>query len=271
MLHHIRNAALTLLVFVAAGRAEQSAGDPSPLATGVNQDGASSASDLLQEKREQVSQLQAEIRALEEQTGEYARVLLHCRFIEADPSIVQALGLDWDADDGTQPPLSAVVNSPELEEVIEALRRRGDGRTLAEPSVITTSGRSASIFSGGEFPVFVPGENENRVEWREFGHRVELLPTVLGGGRLQIDARPQYSERDFTRAVEIDGQVIPRLHVQRIRTRFELDFDQSGIVLMRTRSAAASAECQREEAADADATPRIVLFAVTAEPVRSGE
>jgi hypothetical protein len=238
--------------------------------TEENQDGGTAAAAQLHAKREALLQLQAEIRELEQQTGEYERVLLHCRFVEADPSIVQHLGLKSNADDGKRGPLTAVVNTSELEAVMATMRGRGDGKLLAHASLITANGRPGSVFSGGEFPILIPQEDGTRIEWREFGHRVDVLPTMPGGGRIQLDVSPEYSERDFANAVELDGRVIPGLHVQRVQTRFELDFEQSGIVVMRSRSRAPSAGGE-VESADADGAGKIVLFVVEAEPLATGE
>ena len=55
---------------------------------------------------------------------------------------------------------------------LKALQTESLLKVLAEPVLVTTSGRPASMLSGGEFPVLVPqGVGATTVEWREFGVR----------------------------------------------------------------------------------------------------
>lgn len=111
---------------------------------------------------------------------------------------------------------------------IKALQTEALAKVLAEPVLVTTSGRPASMLSGGEFPVLVPqGVGATSIEWREFGVRMEAVPIVLGNGRLRLDIAPEVSARDVSNAVNVNGFVVPGLSVRRVNTQVEMRFGET--------------------------------------------
>ena len=75
---------------------------------------------------------------------------------------------------------------------IDALRQNDLIKILAEPQLVTVSGRPASFNSGGEFPIIVPAESGYRsIEYRQYGTRVDFVPIVLGNGNLRLEVRPR--------------------------------------------------------------------------------
>jgi pilus assembly protein CpaC len=111
---------------------------------------------------------------------------------------------------------------------LEALQEKSLLKILAEPKLTTTSGRPASLLSGGEFPILVPqGLGTATIEWREFGVRMEAVPIVLGNGRLRLDITPEVSDRDFSNAVNLGGTVVPGLTTRRVNTQLEMRFAET--------------------------------------------
>lgn len=114
---------------------------------------------------------------------------------------------------------------------IDALRNESLLKILAEPELVTTSGRPATILSGGEFPILVPQSlGTVTIEWREFGVRMEAVPVVLGNGRLRLDLAPEVSERDFSNAVTIEGMVVPGITTRRVNTQVEMRFGETLLI-----------------------------------------
>ncbi|MBL8848267.1 MAG: pilus assembly protein N-terminal domain-containing protein [Planctomycetaceae bacterium] len=106
-----------------------------------------------------------------------------------------------------------------------ALQQKSLLKILAEPKLTTTSGRPASLLSGGEFPILVPqGLGTATIQWREFGVRMEAVPIVLGNGRLRLDISPEVSDRDFSNAVNLNGTIVPGLTTRRVNTQVEMRF-----------------------------------------------
>ena len=111
---------------------------------------------------------------------------------------------------------------------LDALKQERLLKILAEPTLNTTNGRPAQMLAGGEFPIVVPQSlGTTTIEWREFGVRMEAVPTILGAGRVRLELQPEVSERDFSNSVNINGFTVPGLTTRRVNTQVEMKFHQS--------------------------------------------
>ncbi len=114
---------------------------------------------------------------------------------------------------------------------IEALKEENLLKIMAEPTIVTTNGRPATLLTGGEFPIPVPQSlGTVTIEWREFGTRLEAVPIILGNGRLRLELAPEVSERDFTHSVDINGINVPALTTRRVNTQVEMNFGQTLVI-----------------------------------------
>lgn len=112
--------------------------------------------------------------------------------------------------------------------LVDALKEDGLIKVLAEPTLITLSGQSASFLAGGEFPVPVPqGLGTVAIEYKPFGVALGFAPTVLSHDKISIQVSPEVSELDFTTALTLQGYVIPGLRTRRTSTTVELGDGQS--------------------------------------------
>lgn len=224
------------------------------------------ASDELHEKREQLARLLKEIDELEKFTGEYGELLVRCRFVEADPSILNRLGLTHDDDASAEDIPRNAVRSAIANEVIEAMRADGSLRIISEPTLRTQSGVPAGYFSGGEIALIHSETDNARIEWKEFGERADVTPVILPGGRVRLDVALEHSVRDFANAVRVHDSVIPGLTTRRVRTQIELADGETLIVLLR---AGEATRAERDCNESADSVPMVVLFTVEVEPVEN--
>ncbi len=111
---------------------------------------------------------------------------------------------------------------------IEALRQNDLIKVLAEPTLVTVSGRPASFNSGGEFPIIVPQSlGTVSIEYRQYGTRVDFVPIVLGNGNLRLEVRPQVSEIDPSRSVVINSVSVPALRTRWVDTAVEMKAGQT--------------------------------------------
>ncbi len=119
----------------------------------------------------------------------------------------------------------------QLGAVIKALQTKGLFQSLAEPNLIAESGKEASFLAGGEFPVPVPqasaGSVAITIQFKEFGVRLNFLPTVLNGDRINLKVRPEVSTLDFANALIMQGFRIPALTTRRTETEVELQNGQT--------------------------------------------
>lgn len=124
---------------------------------------------------------------------------------------------------------------------VEALKQNNLAKVLADPNLVTESGRPAFMNAGGEFPILVPQSlGTISVEYRRFGTQIDFVPVVMGNNIINLQVRPRISEIDDTRSVTINGQQIPGLTVREADTAVTLRAGQTlaiaGLVQTRTNS-----------------------------------
>lgn len=111
---------------------------------------------------------------------------------------------------------------------LNALEQKGLVRTLAKPDLIAMSGEEASFLAGGEFPYPVPnGPQQVTIEFKPFGVRLKVTPTVLDNGEIRLKIAPEVSALDSKDELTIGGIVMPSLTTRRAETTVELADGQS--------------------------------------------
>jgi pilus assembly protein CpaC len=127
--------------------------------------------------------------------------------------------------------LSLINSDAHVRALIRAYQETGDFKTLAEPTLLALDGQEASFLAGGEFPFpTVQGaQNSNAVsiEWREFGVRLNFIPSVTNIGNIRLDIAPEVSALDFANGLTISGFEMPSILSRRAATQVELREGQS--------------------------------------------
>lgn len=114
---------------------------------------------------------------------------------------------------------------------LQALRTEGVLKLMAEPRLVTMSGRQASFLSGGEQAVPVPaGLGQVGVQFEEFGTRLNFVPVVLGNGKIHLEVEPEVSALDPASGTVIGGTTVPGRVTQRVRTTVELEAGQTFVI-----------------------------------------
>jgi pilus assembly protein CpaC len=199
-----------------------------------------------------VNLLQVEVPAPEPQ------ILLRVRFANVDRAVSRELGVNlvstgatntigavttgqftpprYDGDQGTftfSDALNLFLFRPDLNlgATIRALQVRRLLQILAEPNLMAMNGRKASFLAGGEFPfpVLQGGANANAVtiQFREFGIRLDFVPTITPRGTIRLAVQPEVSSLDFANALSIQGFNIPALSSRKVDTEIELESGQT--------------------------------------------
>jgi pilus assembly protein CpaC len=116
--------------------------------------------------------------------------------------------------------------------MINALEQSGFAYTLARPSLVALSGQSATFLAGGEVPIPVPssGSDSISIEYKEFGIRLTLTPTVVDRNRISLKVAPEVSELDYSNAVRIEGIQVPALTIRRTDTSVSLADGESFVI-----------------------------------------
>jgi pilus assembly protein CpaC len=113
----------------------------------------------------------------------------------------------------------------DLGTVIRAMQARGVFQSLAEPNLVSESGKEASFLAGGEFPIPVVQGSQSgsavSIQFKEFGVRLNFTPTV-NGDRVHLKVKPEVSTLDYANGVSLQGFRIPALSTRRTETELEL-------------------------------------------------
>lgn len=116
---------------------------------------------------------------------------------------------------------------------IKLLESRGLLEVLAEPNVLAQNGKPASFVAGGEFPYPVVqgstggGGAAVTIQFREFGVRLNFVPTITPRGSISLRVAPEVSALDFTHGLTVNGFSVPAITLRKLDTAVELNEGQS--------------------------------------------
>ncbi len=111
------------------------------------------------------------------------------------------------------------------------LEENGLARTLAQPSMTVVSGQTAKFMAGGEYPIPVAQSlGQVTIDYKPYGIRLALTPTVFSKDRIAIKLAPEVSELDFTNTVTLSGRSVPGVLTRRAETTIELGDGESFVI-----------------------------------------
>jgi pilus assembly protein CpaC len=119
---------------------------------------------------------------------------------------------------------------------INAQKKDGVLRVLAEPNIMAISGQSASFLSGGKIFIPVPQSSAGggvviTLEEKQFGVGLKFTPTVLDGSRINLKLVSEVSELSQTGAAftTVNGvtSVLPSITSRQVDTTVQLNDGQS--------------------------------------------
>jgi len=193
------------------------------------------------------------------------QILLKVRFASVDRNLTRSLGINFfstgaantigaittgqfspptvNLPSGGSTPLASVQSAlnlfffrPDLNlgATIQALESQGLAQVLAEPNIIAEDGKQASFLAGGEYPYPIVqgvtgggGSGAVTITFKEYGVRLNFIPTITPRGTIRLQVAPEVSALDFANAVTISGFTIPAITVRRVKTDVELNEGQS--------------------------------------------
>lgn len=116
---------------------------------------------------------------------------------------------------------------------IQALEAQNLVQVLAEPNVLAENGKQGSFLAGGEYPYpVVQGSTGTSgptisIMFKEFGVRLNFIPTITPRGTIHLQVAPEVSSLDFSNGVQLSGFDVPAVDVRRVKTEVELARGQS--------------------------------------------
>jgi pilus assembly protein CpaC len=199
-------------------------------------------------------------------------------------------------------PFAGVLGSPNEKETfmafLQALKAEGLAKVGAEPNLITLSGKPASFLLGGQQAVPVPsGSGQRAVEFVDIGTKLNLLPKVVGAGKVRLeaeaavsslvgDAGQQTTQRMSLLAELKDGETLLIGGIHRLpeaakvgpvlskrpiveaasRMASSSSRDDSELVILVTPSVVHPADCGSEIAPEPSKVPMVYQLAEPAQP-----
>src|SRR6266404_6508516 len=113
--------------------------------------------------------------------------------------------------------------------VIQALQSKNLFQVLAEPNLMTESGKEANFLAGGEFPYpTIQGSstgtagNAVTIQFKEFGIRLSFTPILSTDGTIHLKVKPEVSTLDFANGVTLNGFILPALSTRRVESEMSL-------------------------------------------------
>ena len=118
---------------------------------------------------------------------------------------------------------------------LEAEKKDGLVKILAEPNVMAISGQEGSFLAGGKILIPVAQDaltNRITLEEKEFGVGLKFTPTVLAGGRINLKVSPEVSELSregvgITNVANTATALLPLITTRRASTTIQLADGQS--------------------------------------------
>ena len=174
-------------------------------------------------------------------------VAIEVQVYEVSRTKLRQLGVDWALDSGAVTIVQSVADLISASSVAPGTLAAGSGQTLSfgvindgttftsflqalekknlaklmdKPTLVAINGRPANFLSGGEVPIVVNGGlGVASIEFRPFGTRLDIVPIVLGHGRVRLEVRAEVSEV----ANDLSGNTgTPGFRVRRVDTGVEM-------------------------------------------------
>jgi len=234
------------------------------------------AEELKNSAAKRLAVLEAEVQRLRRLIGAVPTVLVEVKIVELSRDKLRKLGIDFAGfnDDAANPAKAESLHDhPARFEVVDAdgsilkmlaaLRKDGLLRTLSEPTLVTLSGHKAEFCCGGEVPYPVEQDDGSvAIEYKEFGTRLELLPTVIGKDNVRLEVRARLSKLDSELGLRVGKLRCPGLLVREIQAGIELRSEQTlvirGLLQKRTTSKNAARTATAQSAKNPGARPQVV-------------
>lgn len=180
------------------------------------------------------------------------QVMLEVRVAEISKTLLDKLGAQLNARGGTggdlrwsiltgflaggvlgQPNAAGTLSLRGLD--IDAEKRNGMIKILAEPTIVAVSGHEGSFLAGGV--IFLPtpaalGQAPGLQEY-PFGISLKFIPTVLDNGRISLKVAPEVSEvssEGVTYSVGNTQLILPRINKRNVSTTVQLRDGQSLVI-----------------------------------------
>ncbi len=192
-----------------------------------------------QEAREVRQLVARERQALQDRLGEGKpkvpprQILFHFRVVELSRSKLDKLGFEGTVLQGNKAvslmdasDLQVLDNDAALIGFLEAAGKDKLARVLAEPTLVTVSGRRVTYQSGGDVAV-TPSQADGQVKSMQSGTRIDLLPTIIEPDRVRVEIGMKIAEPVGATSANADPRQPSPLRIMAFDTGAEMKSGQT--------------------------------------------
>jgi pilus assembly protein CpaC len=223
---------------------------PATMSQNAQQEGLANTQPVVQQANLQLAQLRV-VNLLTVSSAQ--QVMLEVKVAEVSKSLIDKLGASvtgapssgmWTYNllsnflTGTLGGQANITRSTGTKIAVEAEKKDGLVKILAEPNVMAISGQEGSFLAGGKILIPVSQTNSGGIgntitlQEKEFGIGLRFTPTVLAGGRINLQVSPEVSELSkdgigITNFNNTSTQVLPLITTRRASTTVQLGDGQS--------------------------------------------
>jgi pilus assembly protein CpaC len=139
----------------------------------------------------------------------------HVTAVQSISGLIQQLGQGTTGATGQTLTFGVFDDNSAFNVFIKTLEQKNLAKLLDEPTLVTSNGRSAEFLSGGEIPIQISTNfGGTSIEYRSFGTKLDIVPTIHGAGELTLEVRAEVSDV----ASDLAGGGSPGFRVRRVNT-----------------------------------------------------
>lgn len=159
---------------------------------------------------------------------ELPQIQVKVKMVEVSKEDLKELGINWqETPDGIGIlNLNSLIKSSDPTELILNKIKfwvdEGKAKLLAEPTLVTLAGTTASFMAGGEIPIPVISGGETSIQWKNYGVSLTINPHQDINGKLILKIKPEVSTLDWSNTVKGTSTSLPTMKKRSAETELRL-------------------------------------------------
>lgn len=101
---------------------------------------------------------------------------------------------------------------------IKFLAEKGAAKVLATPKLVAKNETNARVMVGGEIPYALVTAQEMTIEWKEYGVKLDIIPTIVEKNQIGLSLYTEVSELDKANSISLGQSVVPAMVKRRAAT-----------------------------------------------------
>jgi pilus assembly protein CpaC len=115
---------------------------------------------------------------------------------------------------------------------LRLLETEGKAQILSNPKVIARSNTSANFSAGGQIPYPKVDNNNAGVEFKSYGIRLDVMPTIIPerGKIIVVQLALELSNPDYSKPIVLNGTSVPAMTTRILQSEVELNSGETLVI-----------------------------------------